>query len=143
MWAEPDLSFAAMDRALERNTFVDRHGVSTCCMSALWEDYSTTKTTGAREGRRLLLGSSHRKARRQPEAGQYNCVGRAYAFDRSPAARCSGLERVLLPEIRDGRRRAAERQTSRPGGSRANIEMREDPNCLSHLPSACRIPPSQ
>ena len=78
---EPTASFKPIDSRF--NTLMDRDSGSACCISIHWKDENDESSNG----RRLLLGFSHRKARRGlgvPAAEKYNCLSRVYAFDPTP-----------------------------------------------------------
>jgi len=70
---EPDASFATIDGREGNNALVERDSGSACCVPIRWSD-----------GRRLLLGFSHRKTRPYPKRTQYSYVSRVYAFEPTP-----------------------------------------------------------
>lgn len=75
---EPDATFSSVD---DRYRLTDRDSGSACCVSVQWKDKDDTS-----EGRRLLMGFSHRKTSKLKvsEVQQYNYVSRVYAFNPNP-----------------------------------------------------------
>lgn len=78
---EPEASFTTIDGG-SSSPLTPRDSGSACCVSIRWRDDNDEDG----EGRRLLLGFSHRKTRRGlgQDSPQYNYVSRVYAFEPTP-----------------------------------------------------------